>query len=67
MIVLYAVLRCLFDPWIRDPGWVKIRIRSRDPEPELYVCVCRCSTGGNVDVWHKLYAFFMALLKTMFN
>ncbi len=22
-----------FDPWIRDPGWVKIRIRIRDPEP----------------------------------
>jgi hypothetical protein len=23
-------IRCLFDPWIRDPGWVKVRIRIRD-------------------------------------
>ncbi len=22
----------LFDPWIRDPGWVKIRIQTRDPD-----------------------------------
>ncbi len=29
------MLRILFDPWIRDPGWVKIRIRIRDPDPEL--------------------------------
>ncbi len=30
-------IRCLFDPWIRDPGWVKkIRIRIRDERPGLY-------------------------------
>jgi hypothetical protein len=23
-------IRCLFEPWIRDPGWVKIRIRIQD-------------------------------------
>jgi hypothetical protein len=22
---------CLFDPWIRDPGWEKVSIRIRDP------------------------------------
>jgi hypothetical protein len=22
-------IRCLFDPWIRDPGWVE----SQDPDP----------------------------------
>jgi hypothetical protein len=22
-------IRCLFDPWIRDPGWIK----SQDPDP----------------------------------
>jgi hypothetical protein len=27
-------IRCLFDNWIRDPGWVKIRMRIRDPDPE---------------------------------
>jgi hypothetical protein len=21
-------IRCLFDPWIRDPGWIKISIRD---------------------------------------
>jgi hypothetical protein len=26
-------IRCLFDPWIWDPGWVKIRSRIRDPDP----------------------------------
>ncbi len=41
-IILHAVLRirirdpgsgigCLFDPWIRDPGWEKVSIRIRDP------------------------------------
>ncbi len=24
-------IRCLFDPWIRDPGWVKFQ----DPDPVL--------------------------------
>jgi hypothetical protein len=33
--------RCLFDPWIRDPVWVKKTgsasgIRIRDEQPELY-------------------------------
>jgi hypothetical protein len=23
-------IRCLSDPWIRDPGWIKIKIRIRD-------------------------------------
>jgi hypothetical protein len=28
-------IRCLYDPWIRDPGWVKkIKIRIRDPDPD---------------------------------
>jgi hypothetical protein len=29
-------IRCLFDPWIRDPGWVKVRIRIRDEQPGSY-------------------------------
>jgi len=24
-------IRCLFDPWICDPGWVK---KNHDPDPE---------------------------------
>jgi hypothetical protein len=24
-------IRCLFDPWIRDPGWVKNQ--DTDPDP----------------------------------
>ncbi len=24
-------IRCLFDPWIRDLGWVEVSIRIRDP------------------------------------
>ncbi len=27
---------CLFDLWIREPGWVKIRIRIQDEQPESY-------------------------------
>jgi hypothetical protein len=27
----YRILCCLFDLWIRDPGWVKIKIQIRDP------------------------------------
>jgi hypothetical protein len=27
-------IRCLFDPWIRDPGWVKIRSRIRMSIPD---------------------------------
>jgi hypothetical protein len=29
-------IRCLFDPWNRDPDWVKIRIRIRDEQPGSY-------------------------------
>jgi hypothetical protein len=28
---------CLFDPWILDPGWGKIKIRSRDELPGSYI------------------------------
>ncbi len=28
--------RCLFDPWIRDSGWVKNRTRIRDEQSEPY-------------------------------
>jgi hypothetical protein len=24
---------CLFDPWIREPGWIKNSFRIRDPDP----------------------------------
>ncbi len=29
-------IRCLFDPWIRDPGWGKIKIRIRDEHFRSY-------------------------------
>jgi hypothetical protein len=29
-------IRCLFDPWIRDPGWVEVSIRIRDEQPGSY-------------------------------
>jgi hypothetical protein len=32
-------IRCLFDPWIRNPGWVKKiknRVRIRDEHPRSY-------------------------------
>ncbi len=29
-------IQCLFDPWIRDPRWVKIRIRIPDEQPVSY-------------------------------
>jgi hypothetical protein len=28
-------IQCLFDPWIRDPGWVD-SIRIRDEQPGSY-------------------------------
>jgi hypothetical protein len=28
---------CLFDPWIRDPGWEKVSIRIRDEQPGSYI------------------------------
>jgi hypothetical protein len=27
---------CIFDPWIRDPGWEKVSIRIRDEQPGSY-------------------------------
>jgi hypothetical protein len=24
-------MRCLFDPWIQDPGWLKVWIRDEQP------------------------------------
>jgi hypothetical protein len=29
-------IRCLFDPWIRDPGWIKIQDPIRNEHPESY-------------------------------
>jgi hypothetical protein len=29
-------IRWIFDPWFRDPGWVKIRIGIRDEHPGSY-------------------------------
>jgi hypothetical protein len=29
-------IRCLVDPWIRDPEWVKNRVRIRDEQPGSY-------------------------------
>jgi hypothetical protein len=29
-------IRCPFDPWIRNPGWVKVRIWIRDEQPGSY-------------------------------
>jgi hypothetical protein len=29
-------IRCLFDPWIPDPVWVKTKIRIWDEPPGLY-------------------------------
>jgi hypothetical protein len=29
-------IRCLFNPWIRDPGWEKVSIRIRDEQPGSY-------------------------------
>jgi hypothetical protein len=29
-------IRCLFDPCIRDPGWVKIKILFQDAHPGSY-------------------------------
>jgi hypothetical protein len=30
------VIGCLFDPWIRDPGWEIVSIRIRDEQPGSY-------------------------------
>jgi hypothetical protein len=60
---VHAVLRvrnrCLFDPWIRDPGWVK----NQDPDP-------RSGSGMNIPdhisfsletiFWVKILNFFNA-------
>jgi hypothetical protein len=35
-IRIWDPVRCLFDPWICDPEWVKIKIRIRDEHPGTY-------------------------------
>jgi hypothetical protein len=37
-------IRCLFDPWIRDPGWLKIKIRIKDDHPGSYFRELRNNT-----------------------
>jgi hypothetical protein len=41
---------CLFDTWIRDPGWEKVSIRIRDEQPGSYFLELRnqffCFFGG---------------------
>ncbi len=41
-----------FDPWIRDPGWVKIKIRIRDEHPGSYF------REFKTNFWVKILTFF---------
>ncbi len=44
-------IRCLSEPWIRDPGWVKkFKIRIRDEHPESFETI----------FWVKIFKFFDA-------
>jgi hypothetical protein len=51
-------IRCLFGPWIRDQGWVKIRIliliRIRDEQPRSYFGELRNN------FWVQILKFFAA-------
>ena len=48
---------CLFDPWIRDPGWEKVRIRIRDEQPGSYFLELR----------NHFFAFFGVKILKFFN
>ncbi len=53
--ILIRGIWCLFDPWIRDPGWVKkIRIRIRDQDLGSYFWDL-----GTI-FWVKILKFFDA-------
>ncbi len=41
---------CLFDPWIRDPGWEKVSIRIRDPGWTTRITFFRA--------WNPFFCFF---------
>ncbi len=47
-------IRCLFDPWNRDPRWVKIRVRIRDEQPGSYF------RDLETIFWVKILKFFDA-------
>jgi hypothetical protein len=47
---------CLFDPWIRDPGWEKVSIRIRDEQPRSYFLELRNHFFGFFGV--KILKFF---------
>jgi hypothetical protein len=46
-------IRCFFDPWIRDPGWLK-KIKIRDDHPRSYFRELRNN------FWVKIILFFAA-------
>ncbi len=46
-------IRCLFDPWIRDPGWVK----NKNPDPEITTRI-NFSGSGFLVFWFKILEFF---------
>jgi hypothetical protein len=47
---------CLFDPWIRDPGWEKVSIRIRDEQPGSYFLELR--NNFFAFFWVKIVKFF---------
>jgi hypothetical protein len=47
---------CLFDPWIRDPGWEKVSIRIRDEQSGLYFLELRNHFFAFLGV--KIFKFF---------
>jgi hypothetical protein len=54
---LGSEIRCLFDPWIRDPGWVK----NQDPDPGSRMNIPNhISETLETVFWIKILKFFYA-------
>jgi hypothetical protein len=50
-------IRCLFDPWIRDPGWVK----NQNPDPGSGLNIPdHISESLETNFWVKKLKFFLA-------
>jgi hypothetical protein len=54
--VLRIRIRCLFDPWIRDPGWVK----NQDPDPRSGSAMNNPDQSLETIFWVKILKFFDA-------
>jgi hypothetical protein len=59
-------IRCLFDPWIRDPGWVKNQDPDQDVHPGSYMYGATGADGKTVSQNGTIFPLYIFVKTIIF-